>query len=163
MVKGPKHKSREKSTLSCRSSKLPIPITLPGREGFSIIGSFKKFNIIESLKELFCTVSGGRQEANRSGRPSKDGVSAMEYSRKPLAQMMSKMCSLALSVSDVVSVSSFSFFGLVVLHCLFTMCHMFFLEPLLTLLRAYSKRRTYSGATAGASSGSAAGGLYQRF
>ena len=90
-------------------------------------------------------------------------MSAVENLRKPLAQMMSKMCSLALSVSDVVSVSSFSFFGLVVPHYLFTISHIFSLEPLPTLLRAYSKRRTYSGATAGASSGSAAGGLYQRF
>ena len=118
---------------------------------------------MESLKELFCTVSGGRLEINNSGKQSRDGVSAVENLRKPLAQMMSKMCSLALSVFEVISVSSFSFFGLVVPHYLFTISHMFFPEPLLTQLRAYSKRRTYSGATAGASSESAAGGLYQRF
>ena len=154
---------RDPNQESIRKSTTVVPYDLPGGEGPNIIDSLKESNVVESLEEFFCTVSGGRLEIDSSGRQYRDGVSAVENLRKPLAQMMSKMCSLALSVSEAVCVSSFSFFGLVVPHYLFTVSHMFFPEPLLTQLRAYSKRRTYSGATAGASSGSAAGGLYQRF
>ena len=102
---------------------------------------------MESLKELFCTVSGGRLETNNSGKQSRDGVSAVENLRKPLAQMMSKMCSLALSVSEVILI----LFGLVVPHCFLLRCHIFYSKPLSTLLYAYGGRRVHSGAAAVAS------------